>query len=454
MSITITGFFIIALAFYCFFFFEKLLYGLAIFFVPFTGTAVFIIGTSSSSSYIQPYMFFAILAIVKQIFNYLKKSNSEILFFDKKEIVTITLLLLFVFVVAFSLMMPILIDGKVNGNITGGINESSPIFFSGRNITQYFYFLFGVLFSFIVYKKSHTANSLSWAIKLYGYSVLFVMFWGIFQLVCDLLSLPYPALLFNNYAGGDLEWQSSEFEYSGFKRIFSVAIEPSILAQSVVIYIPFLLVSLSEKNYIFSRIKDLFFLIFLSIFIFLSTSSSGILSFFAAILFFLLSNFKYAFKHTFRFLIIIIASVLGILIFYFLFSNIIQSSILNKSDTYSAIQRFGTINDALTVFYQYPLLGVGWGTITVNDLFIKILSNSGVIGFIVFLLFLFFLFKQHKFSSKKSDNTKKVNIYLNRACILSFLVLLFNCEVAGFSFYFGIFWLVLGFCLVNKDALS
>ncbi|MDT3401762.1 O-antigen ligase family protein [Mucilaginibacter terrae] len=451
MSVTATGIVIIILGLLLFITSTKWLIGLMVFFVPFTGTAVINVGSGTTGSAIQPFMFLLILVYIK---NFIKWSFSdsklkfEVSVYQKKFHLYFSL---FSLALCFSLIMPTIISGSLYGNISGRLGESLPIVFFGRNITQTLYYFLGVLFAYTVFNYAKNTDGFLFLIKVMGYSTFFAVMWGMLELICIKTGLPYPTALFNNNINEAIARGESVLD-SGSRRITSIAAEPSILAQSLVIYVPFLLSSIESKTYIFSALKDRLLLLLICLAIFLTTSSSGIISLALVFVIFYLSKHESirvkAIKIIFQIGLIICGVVMG----YILFPKLFEELFLNKSQSYSAAERLGTITSGWDNFLHYPVLGVGWGAITVNDLFLKILSNTGIIGFSLFSMSLYFILKQHlKAYAVIRDNLTA--FFVNRSTFLALSLLLLNCEIAGFSFYFGTFWLILGLSIVDKTKL-
>ena len=434
-----------------FIFSTKWLFASTIFFVPFTGTAVFNIGDPQNGSAVQPYMFLLILCLTKSFFAWTLKKDKFIIKSSSHQKIFNSFFLLFCFIVIISVIMPVLISGTTYGNLSGKLGEWLPISFTNRNITQVLYFLLGVFFSYFVYNQIVSTNIFLFLLKVYGYSVTFIIFWGFFEFICNKIGLSYPALIFNNSSSASVAHGISELD-SGVKRVSSVAAEPSILAQSLVVYLPFLLAGIESNVYIFSKLKDKILLFATILLILLTTSSSGILSLLTIIaLFYITRNEKFKIKAIK--LVLQLAILTGVTVAgYILFTDLFNELFLKKSESYSAAERLGSIVSGWNNFLEYPYLGVGWGSITVNDLFIKILSNTGLIGASIFIFAIYYVIKQHLLPINVSKDT--VRYFLNRSCLLSMLIMLFNCEVAGFSFYFGTFWLTLGFCMVYKQRLA
>jgi hypothetical protein len=458
MDFTPTGVLLIIIGLFSFVYSTKWLFGLAVFFIPFTGTAVINIGSIDTGSSISPYMFFACLCIAKSLIVWRQKADESTLLHIKyirlsDQNLSKLFLAGFVLIAALSLIMPVIINGRAMGNLFGNIDDLDPIKSTSRDITQFLYFLLGAIFTYFVASYTSQDGNLIFAIRVLGYSTIFLMCWGLLQFLSLRFSfVPYPVAVFNNSVNASLAKETLFLDPdAGLTRVNSVCAEPSILAQQLVVYFPFVLVGIEQKVYIFSKIKDYLLAGAIIIFVFITTSSSGMVCLALVMLLFFLSKRDIFTKQLWKLIIYVSAIIICIPIVYLIIPDIINAALLNKSDSFSALERLDTIISGWRNFIQYPFLGVGWGAITVNDFFVRILSNTGVLGFVFVVLMIYFIIKQHVTFSPKSEG--HVNSYLNRSCILAFLILLFNCQIAGFSFYFGIFWLILGFCMTNKSKL-
>ncbi len=446
MSFTYTGYIIILLGLVAFFFSTRWLMAMTIFFIPFTATAVINIGDPGDGSAIQPYMFLLVMYIVRKNIGFILlrkfKPSPRIEFTD-------WVLVLFVAAVFLSLSMPLIIDGKITGNVTGRFETFEDIKFNNRNITQFLYFLLGVIFSFVIKNNNLTSANLNLSLKIYGYSLIFVLFWGLVDIACKKLNLPFPEDFFNNSVNPNAKGFKQVLE-GDVNRIASVSVEPSVLAQSVVIYLPFLLLSLKRKVYIFSKIRDFLLLLALITFTFATTSFSGGVS----VVFVFWVFVALSLKNSIQLLAFSIGTIFCIVvIYYYFFNNIIFSLAVNKVDSFSGLERIGTIYNGWENFLQYPILGVGWGSITVNDLFVKILSSSGIIATVFFLQMIIYIAIRHLSIISKNNENSEV-LYYSESCLFSLIVLLFNSELNGFLHYFGMFWFILGLNLVNKKQIT
>jgi len=220
----------------------------------------------------------------------------------------------------------------------------------------------------------------------------------------------------------ELNWSLSRF-YSVF-ILFSVSTFSSIFS----------------KKYIFNKTFDLLFLISLLLYIPLTTSSTGILG-----LAFLIVIFLFQEIQTKKYILISLSFFCLIITLSYTFildSIYLNTFVLDKAESYSAIERISTIIDGWNLFVKYPILGVGWGIVGSHDLIIKIASNSGIIGLSLFYLFLNSLISKLNKLKSYINNPK-----LSKALILSVSTLIFCNLISGFSYPLGHLWFLFGLAL-------
>ncbi|SDP56716.1 O-Antigen ligase [Mucilaginibacter sp. OK268] len=452
MSITGTGIILMILGIYGLIFNVKFLYNITIFFIPFSATAIFNIGSGDNGSAIQPFMVLGSLWLVSLFIDKAKRF-SKYKIVNKAELLALCLLTGFAIIALVSLIMPMKINGTEMGNISGQLDAIEPIGFSGRNITQYIYLLFGIIIAIGLYIHNKDENNYKNTIKVYALSIVFVVFWGVLELICYYKNITYPDFIFNNSisksAGGFNGFLDDD---AGTKRISSVAVEPSILVQSVEIFIPFLIMGIIKKRFIFNKISDTIFLLVLIAFIFRTTSTVGIVCLcFLIALSYLFYLRTLELKRRILFIMVSVFLIpVALLIMYGMFRNIIDQALFNKSDSYSGLERASAVIEAWKSFLNHPILGVGWGSVSSFDLFVKILSNTGLIGLALFVGFLWVAFS-NQIKAKNVNYNKSI---YRQAIIISFSTLIFSNIVSGFSFVFGFFWLATGLILVTGTKFS
>jgi len=447
MSVTGTGWVFVFIGIYGLLFNKKFLYKCLVFFIPFSATAVINVGADGNGSAVQPFTFLGTLWLISLLIK--KRGNSlRLIKLNKNDFNVILMLLVFSFVTLISLIMPVLINGKEVGNVTGSLNSSAPITFSFRNITQYIYLLFGVVMAIGFYFHNRTESNYAATLKIYSYSIMFVVFWGCVELFCFYKNLAFPSFIFNNSISGAAHGFGNFLDSEEVtKRISSVTVEASCLVQTVEVLLPFLITGFIKKKYIFNRTLDLLYIIVLYIFIIRTTSTLGIigLGFISiwSLLFYLKTldlKRKIIASVAFTFMLPIV-----LLVFYGLFHDIIEAAIFNKSDGYSSLERSGAVIDAWHTFLNHPLLGAGWGSVSSFDLFVSILSNTGIIGCLSLIAFLIFSIR----NQLKADNIVYIKSNYKSSIILSFCTMIFSAIFSGFSFFFGFFWLTTGLMLVT-----
>jgi len=455
MSITGTGFILILVGLYALIFKRNFLYYSAVFFVPFSAMAVLNIGSNTEGSAIQPYMFFGTLYIFSSVIKYFQTNIIKPQIIFKSEFKPLNQLFLFTLVALFSLIMPAIINGRITGNASGILGDRIPLIFTNRNISQFAYLLFGVLFCFFSFLNNRKEEQLKKTLRVYGYSIIFVIFWGAFQFLCYKTGISYPSFLFNNSASTTVvhDFVIDTNQITNTLRISSVGAEPSILSQSLVIYIPFLVLGLVYKKYVFSKSKDMTLLTAVVLFILFTTSSVGILTLFVIFLLLLVVLRRFIQKQFLKSFKVFILAFVVILILAFFFKGMLNNYLFSKSDSFSALERLDTIFSAWEVFLKYPILGVGWGTVTSTNMLTRILSSTGITGIFPFLLIFILILKQQLNSKKKLLLESKKPLY-PEALLIAIIAMFFAANVAGFSYVFGYYWLIFSLAIVDTYKIS
>ena len=128
---------------------------------------------------------------------------------------------------------------------------------------------------------------------------------------------------------------------------------------------------------------------------------------------------------------------------YVLSNNIFYSLIIKqKAESSSGLERISTIIDGWNIFIKYPLLGVGWGSVSSYDLIIRLAASCGIIGLSIFSYFIYYVLMKLNFKS----HFKGTHSFASSAS-LSLSVILFCNVISGFSFYLGHLWFILGLSL-------
>jgi hypothetical protein len=456
LEITPIGWVLIPLGVIFYFFAPDRLYPWMVFFLPFSATAVVNIGSGDAASGVQAPIFLGALWMAREFPKFLSAKNSPIrqnLRLPAKQ------LRLFVLIAVVSLIMPIWINGRVyieDAEFAKGFANAEPLLFRTRHISQILYLIYGVLLAILVAFRNSSLPELIRSVRIFLISAIFVSLWGFMQLFCSVLNLTYPAYIFNTSATGSALGYLEELEDVGIARVSSVATEPSIFAGCMLIALVFALFAVTRKQPVISRRWDRFAVAIIFGALVVSTSTVayvGLALVFVVYLLALLYLKILRRRHVIA--LLVLGTVLGIAVVLFSpAKDMIATLVLGKGESYSGIARAYTIALAAQYFLQYPILGLGWGSVTSHDLIFKILSNTGILGFWAFSLFLISLFRRLWRGATAVGNSNPEWRWWSTCLLTAYLVLVFTNVATGFDFVFEHLWFLLGLAmsvpLLNK----
>ena len=115
---------------------------------------------------------------------------------------------------------------------------------------------FGVLLTIVVAAENCTSSRLFYTLKLYVGSCVFAAFWGVFQFWCNLTGHEYPAYVFNTSTSETAGGYRQTLMGLDLHRVSSVAFEPSILAEELLIALVVLLVCRGIQRPLISKRSD------------------------------------------------------------------------------------------------------------------------------------------------------------------------------------------------------
>ena len=100
------------------------------------------------------------------------------------------------------------------------------------------------------------------------------------------------------------------------------------------------------------------------------------------------------------------------------------------------------------VFESSPIFGGGWGSVTSNDLLVRLMSNVGIVGTAVFLLMLLEIHRSlWKVLNKREVRQVPQIIFLGSIWV-TFIAYWFVAQIVGWSYQFQVSFLVLGLAIV------
>ncbi len=439
MSITFTGMVLIPLCVYFFLFKQRYLFNLAVFSIPFTGTAFFVLhgaqlanderGLGIRVSIILFSLLF-LMGLVKAA----KLARFHMPFLARWYL---TLILILTLTIVLSQMMPLYISGSFN--VVDSYKEilayadEIPLYYDIQWATQALYFVFGCLVSMYLVIHLGTSDLLISTLRIYLYSTIFVSAWGLIEWLLYQLSVPYPYQLFNHNSasfGGSMELY-------GMVRITSVALEPSILSQQLITTLPFFLFKEKGAITVLSPALHKLGAGMIILVLMLSTSATAYIGLLFVLIWYYFSLDRITYNTILirsAITIFFIGVVLGL-------SDYIYGIVMYKIESFSGNERLMSVMYAVKYFVNYPILGIGWGVMPSWDLLFCVLAGSGLIGFVV----MFMLFAQIIVTLLKIRAKEYGYEYVRKSSLLSFVSLLLVSQLSGFIYHSLYFWFILGF---------
>lgn len=351
-------------------------------------------------------------------------------------------LLAFLGAVAVSLCVPLVLNG------TAWLPDPDPlgvqtvaIQFSFYNVTQTGYLAFGVLLAILTAAENYRTSRIFHTLRLYTGSCVLLSVWGLFQLWCNITGHEYPAYIFNTSASTSALGYKEALTLSvgAFSRISSAALEPSILAEELLVALVVLLVSMRVGRSIFSRVWDCVAVVVIGATLVACTSTTAYVGFLVALFFAAFTLSRARRPARIYYVLAGLASGLAVLVVTIipLLGQLASVVLTEKLQTGSGLDRLYSVNLAAQDFLRYPILGAGWHTVTCWDMVFLILANTGVVGITTFGWFLLPLLRGLWADVRKQ--TWGAVVLLPTMALALVLA-----EAAGLSYATGYIWLVLG----------
>lgn len=363
--------------------------------------------------YLSPALFFMLLLLTGKLFDLFAAGQTR--FKITREGF---LLGLFLLAGGLSLFMPLLINGQV---LVHPVDSPylpivyEPLYFSRVNITQYLYLIFWAMAFFVLVdelKKSFVR--LQKVIRILTVLGVITVMSGFANQLFRYLGLDNWA--YNMYAvlgGRDLSFIGKDI--GGIPLMYTIAGEPGWTSIYLLVLLGLVAVPVCFKNQAYLQQNNKtgalsLIIIFCGLIMAGTTGYAGLILFAVSMMF--LGMFKLPFS-VFSSLLLktaIVATVcLCILFMTFSLTNISLGEFIYLShatkimgESGSGLTRWTYAMDALKIFLQYPLLGVGIGSNKSSSLLPGLLSNAGLIGTALFLAFNAFLIK-HTLSLFRND---------------------------------------------------
>lgn len=314
----------------------------------------------------------------------------------------------------------------------------------------------GLIVMWLTVAFVHSEQRLLTVLRLEFASVVFIAAWGGLQLACALLHLPYPSSIFNNSASHFALQYGAELG-GGYVRIGSVAVEPSILVQSVGIPLSIaatlLYMGVAElRRWAAATVAAGAFAILFST---STTGYFGVLTLLALLLV----------ERPQRMFMLIPPLALGAAATTLLVPGLADAIIettFTKSQSWSFTHRFGSISSGLDAFMGNPIIGAGAGTEQAKSLPVFLLANVGLIGTIVFGALMANLVAgliavRRRLSVQTGPgrtDPARLRIVLCLGLLNALVVSLAMQSVAGATYAFPDFWVLLGLIVATQRAIA
>jgi hypothetical protein len=429
----------------------KLLYRIFVFWTLFSATAVMNFGEGEHASALQVWMFFGFLWLLRLLIEHLSTLSFSI---DRRIVRQCLWLIAFLSIATLSLIMPVYINGSLA--ITSwhlGDWTQTPLYLTSHNFTQLLYLIFGGTIAICVAHSNLREEERHGTERIILLSAVFVSIWGLFQFFCNLTGIPYPDFIFNNSASGAATGFMQTLD-NGVSRVSSVATEPSVFAESLIVLLPLTFPAWLRKGSVMSITADRYCTILFMVMLVLCTSSTAYLGLFLvalATLPLLVRTHTMSSARALKFAFIVCTAGLVIAVVVLstvpIARNVIDLVLVDKGSSGSALERARTVELAFGYFQKYPILGVGWGSLTCHDLIVNLLSSVGIIGATAFLGAILCTIR----ASWRASDTLALPISLSRfAWLLSISAFILISIFAGFPFVFGNFWLVVGMAIATS----
>lgn len=448
MTIPMLGWLAIPIGLYLFGAGAAWLYRLAVFFVPFSATGVIVFTGTHLALPITISMFFGSLWIARIGINALAGNRT---WEEKKWMRGELMVMAFLGVCYLSMLIPIFMAGQI---FVFELDSRSlvPLIFGGNQIIHLAELTYGLTFSLLIARYNKNSTQIIATIKLLMLGLLFTALWGFVEVFSYYAEINFPYYIFNNTPADAAIVNGSARRIHGeigLLRMSSVADEPSILAQTLLIGVTMLLVFVAYGYTIFGKVWDRgLLLIFFGAFL-LSGSSSGIIGLAASILVFQFLVFNIKSNRLLSYGIILF-TLLGTCIAWATVDAVnifVDQLLFNKLETGSGEERLLTVITAWRAFLDSPVIGVGWGTVTSMDLAVRLLSNVGLVGAFVFFAFIFFVTRKLWQHVNYDFVTNRTLVVISAANLLAFISFWTITAVAGWATRFQITYAVIGMTL-------
>jgi len=377
-------------------------------------------------------------------------------------------LLLFWLVISFSLIMPLLLEGKVlvqpiDTPLDSFVLETQQ--FRRTNLTQLVYPLFMGLVFLVMIKELRDYNTLRRVFRLNVGLALFVVGSGVlynFSLMTGQTSALSAVYWFLT---GNAQFPVRPFSFGGvLPRMFTIAGEPGYTGAYLLFVLGSALapVLLDRTQLLWGKTlsKHLLIAVILTLLLSAGTTTYAGFALFAGILVILLSR-RSRWRSVFRVIggtmvLLVIASLLfpflfEVPLFQYLYHEHIQKFLLMAG---SGPIRWQIASHGFELFAQHPLLGVGYGSNRSSTLLTFLLSNVGLLGTLPFFLMNWVVFRKGLSVYQHARNSDLKCIALGLLTSFGTLFGLMQFAKSESSLLYMYYWLLLAMLVASYRIMS
>lgn len=400
MQVTFIGWIFLIVSAYGFFWNKKILFDLLT--VSSIFTAASIVNIKATTTGILPFYIIGLVWIIRSLLDIYKEGikTREIIKKIRKNKLIISILI-FIFIIILS-ELNLILFGKsfVIENLIK--SESINVGFGKSNISQPIYTIFMLIIIIFMILELDNKEKLKRVVKVFSYTTVFAIIWGLAQFCMKYLNIEYPSWIFNNNIAYSQQYNQMVY---GIKRINSVALEPSMFSLNLVIFLSIVMILWISKykgicDTISSRIIIFITLILTLLCTILTTSTTAYVCLVVIILITTIysivspkgsclnkNKYRVFMLYLFGIIILLISIIYIAKVFHIYWGTFVDTFLdmtIRKIGLESGNHRISAFKTAINIFKDSPILGFGYGSFRSFDLFSNLLANMGIVGLVSF----------------------------------------------------------------------
>jgi hypothetical protein len=436
------------------------LYYFTIFFIPFSATSL--LNSASGAPLLATQYLGALLILRKSLEVVLARRISvPAKFADDRSF---SLILLFTAVVLATMVMPAIIDGRMLiSTMKLPDLEEAPLRLSSENVKNPLPVMFGMLLAYVITTRNSTPQRILVTLRAYLGSLTFVSLWGMLEILFFSHGIQFPYFVFNSSVHNSVIGigTTTNIGEGDFLRVASVTLEPSLFSQVLLSGVPIYLLAWAGNVAIYTKTVDRAMLACIIVGLLIATSASAYLGLLVIGGVFLgVGHFTGLIRVRNYVLGAVVLLSLGYLAYELIpaINDYIAGVILDKQNTGSAFERVYSVAAAWGYFLDYPVLGVGWATVTSHDLFVCLLANSGIVGLASFMALVVYVasrsMKLVKSLRSEIGAPAMPLIVLSCGVTISFIAHLGISSITEFTYYLPHFYFLLGMVIATNICMN